>query len=177
MEAAAQACLLSGATACHMLTAVGSLSRVTLRLASATATSTRTTASSGSSGSNPLRTWTEPVEVTSLVGTMTAAGDGGKHWHMSIADAAGNSFGGHVMEATVWTTMEIVLGTIGNGVSFSREMDTATGYRELVVRQGQRQEQEQQQGREENEEHEDEDVEEQIAAIRREARRGKRKRR
>jgi predicted DNA-binding protein with PD1-like motif len=117
------------------MTAVGSLSSVTLRLASACATSS---GSSSVTATNPVRTWTAPVEVTSLVGTMAVSADGSvaKHWHMTISDAKGDSFGGHVMAGIVRTTMEIVLGTIGNGVSFAREMDAATGYQELVVRQG-----------------------------------------
>jgi predicted DNA-binding protein with PD1-like motif len=129
--AAAAACHSSACGAAFILTAVGSLSNVTLRLASAHSGGITSPAE------NPMRTWNEPVEVTSLVGTMAISDDFiiAKHWHMSIADEAGDSFGGHVMAATVWTTMEIVLGTIGNGVSFSREMDSATGYRELVVRQ------------------------------------------
>jgi predicted DNA-binding protein with PD1-like motif len=134
-EAAAAACRQSSSTAAFIMTAVGSLSSVTLRMASACADSGGS--SSGVTPTNPVRTWTAPVEVTSFVGTMAVSSGGSvaKHWHMTISDAKGDSFGGHVMAGTVRTTMEIVLGTIGNGVSFAREMDAATGYQELVVRQ------------------------------------------
>jgi hypothetical protein len=37
------------------------------------------------------------------------------------------------MEATVFTTLELVLGTMP-GLAFSREVDSQTGYRELVIR-------------------------------------------
>jgi predicted DNA-binding protein with PD1-like motif len=148
--AAAAACHSTASGAAFILTAVGSLSSVTLRLASAHSGGITAAKSS------PERTWNEPVEVTSMVGTMAVSDEFiiGKHWHMSISDEEGFSFGGHVMAATVWTTMEIVLGTIGNGVSFSREMDSATGYRELVVRQPPQQQQQPQAGEDREEEKE-----------------------
>ena len=56
----------------------------------------------------------------------------GKHLHMSLSDKNGTVVGGHVVSGKVFTTMEIVLGTI-QGVCFKREMDKTTGYRELIV--------------------------------------------
>ena len=78
---------------------------------------------------NHIRTWDEPMEVVSLVGTLTFTH---KHLHMSVSDRYGTVFGGHVMAGTIFTTLELVLGTIG-GVAFQREMDPQTGYGELVV--------------------------------------------
>jgi predicted DNA-binding protein with PD1-like motif len=108
-----------------VLSAVGSLSAVTLRLASASRSDT--------SESNETRQWSERFEVVSLVGTFTPTGE--KHLHMSVANAQGNTFGGHLMAGTVFTTLELILGTISD-VKFTRELDDKTGYSELVVRAG-----------------------------------------
>jgi uncharacterized protein len=51
---------------------------------------------------------------------------------MSVSDEHGNVFGGHVVSGTIYTTLELVLGVIPQ-VDFLREMDTSTGYRELIV--------------------------------------------
>ena len=120
-DAARKAMSSANAASAFVLTAVGSLSDVTLRLASA----------SRMSESNETRRWSERFEVVSLVGTFSLAG--GKHLHMSVADAAGTSFGGHLVAGTIFTTLELVLGTISN-VAFTREIDADTGYSELVVR-------------------------------------------
>ena len=76
-----------------------------------------------------LRTWNERMEIISLVGTLTATT---KHLHLSVSDKNGNVVAGHLVSGRIYTTLELVLGTIG-GVSFSREMDDRTGYRELKV--------------------------------------------
>ena len=107
-----------------VLSAVGSLSDVTLRLASASC-------AEGNSKSNETRRWCERLEVVSLVGTFTPTG--AKHLHMSVANAQGDTFGGHLVAGTVFTTLELILGTIAD-VNFSRVLDDRTGYSELVVR-------------------------------------------
>jgi predicted DNA-binding protein with PD1-like motif len=107
-----------------VLSAVGSLSDVTLRLASASR-------ADDNSESNETRRWSERLEVVSLVGTFTPTG--AKHLHMSVANAQGNTFGGHLVAGTVFTTLELIVGTIAD-VSFTRELDDRTGYSELVVR-------------------------------------------
>lgn len=103
---------------------MGSLDRVSLRMANACRTD-----GDNISSSNEIRDWNERMEVVSLVGTLSSSG---KHLHMSLSDKNGVVVGGHVVSGKVFTTMEIVLGTI-QGVTFKREMDNATGYRELVV--------------------------------------------
>jgi hypothetical protein len=105
-----------------VLTAIGSLDYLKLRLANA----------SRDDQTDPFRTWEERLEVVSLVGTFCGA-DGAKHLHMSVADAQGRVFGGHLVEGTVYTTLELVLGTV-QGVEFTRELDEKTGYGELVVK-------------------------------------------
>ena len=74
-------------------------------------------------------------EIVSLVGTLS----GGGHVHSSLADGKGGVFGGHVLgEMIVLTTAEIIIGECLQ-LCLSREMDSKTGFKELVVsaKQGQ----------------------------------------
>ena len=74
-----------------MMTAMGSLKDVTLRLANASKKE-----SSEKSSGNDIRRWSDQkFEIISLVGTFSR--DGSCHLHLSVSDAAGNSFGGHLM--------------------------------------------------------------------------------
>jgi len=121
-------------------TAVGSLSQTTLRMASASTrqsqqlvSSTKTTKTT--LDSHDMKTWNECVEVVSLVGTFASDDDdddGKFHLHLSISNAQGQVFGGHLVSATVYTTLEVVLGTLQH-VHFFRRPDPHTGYNELVV--------------------------------------------
>ena len=105
--------------ASFVLTCVGSLSAVTLRLAN-----------SARDGKNEVVSLDERFEIVSLTGTLSA---NGAHLHVSIADFEGNVVGGHLMDGcVVFTTAEIVLGESATHV-FAREMDTRTGFDELVV--------------------------------------------
>ncbi len=68
-------------------------------------------------------------EIVSLVGTLS---DGG-HLHASLADDKGCVVGGHVLgEMVVFTTAEVVIGECSQ-LMFNREMDTRTGFHELVI--------------------------------------------
>ena len=153
------------AQSAFIMTAVGSLTDVTLRMAAtdnntddtcsndnskdaATATTTadcssndnnnkrrgnpESTASLREATSLGIRTFHKHFEIVSLVGTF-AVNDGGKHLHMSVSDSEGTVIGGHVISGRVFTTLELVLGTI-QGVTFVREIDEQTGYLELTVR-------------------------------------------
>mmetsp|Transcript_28617 Transcript_28617/g.61356 ORF Transcript_28617/g.61356 Transcript_28617/m.61356 type:complete len:153 (+) Transcript_28617:64-522(+) len=122
-KAAISAMEKSGTSSSFILTAVGSLESVALRMASA----------SNADGVfvNEVKEWKERLEIVSLVGTFSREG---KHLHMSVSDGEGNVFGGHLMSGTIFTTLELVLGVILN-VQFSREQDPTTGYKELVVNQ------------------------------------------
>lgn len=72
-----------------------------------------------------------PLEILNISGTLSSSG---AHLHMSVADAAGRVYGGHVGYGnTVRTTAEILLAWLPDW-SFSREPDPATGFNELVVR-------------------------------------------
>jgi predicted DNA-binding protein with PD1-like motif len=71
LEAVATVQASNGSASACVVTAVGSLSQVTLRMANASRTD---------GGSNEIRTWEERLEIVSLVGTF--ASDGTKHLHM-----------------------------------------------------------------------------------------------
>ena len=114
-------CITSGS----VVTAVGSIESVKIRLASA------------SSGSDPE--YIERIgkyEIVSLVGTMeynekedTAYG----HFHISIADVNGGVIGGHLMDGCkVFTTVEVVIMQVPN-VQNKRVLDAKSGYKELKV--------------------------------------------
>ena len=98
-----------------MLSCVGSLSEITLRLA----------------GAEELLTLREELEVISLSGTL--CDDGEHHLHCSVSRRDGSVVGGHCKGAApVRTTAEVVLGVLP-GVRFERAHDEATGYKELRV--------------------------------------------
>ena len=104
-----------GLKAAVITSAVGSLKIAQLRLAN---------------GKNAT-TFTGPFEIVSATGTISADG---VHIHISIADQKDQVLGGHLMEGCeIHTTAEIVL-LENDDVIFTREVDPATGYPELVVR-------------------------------------------
>jgi predicted DNA-binding protein with PD1-like motif len=113
----------SSSAAAFVLTAVGSLEYVKLRMASACK-------SNSNEKDNDIKEWKQKLEIISLVGTLSVDG---KHLHMSVSDELGNVFGGHLVAGTIFTTLELVIGVIQNDIKFSRELDYATGYNELVV--------------------------------------------
>jgi len=71
------------------------------------------------------------LEILTLAGTIA---ENGAHLHMSVADASGGVFGGHVTYGCrVRTTAEVLLVLLPEW-SFTRELDPATGCAELIVR-------------------------------------------
>jgi hypothetical protein len=99
-----------------VLTCVGSLSQVRVRLA----------------GGAEHATWLGAFEIVALTGTLSP--DGG-HLHLAVADHQGRTVGGHLAEGcTVRTTAEVVVAA-DDRLVFAREHDSATGYDELVVRE------------------------------------------
>lgn len=126
-QAAAIILARSNCESAFIVTAVGSLERATIRLANASRTD------GDGTGGNDIKTYNQRFEVVSLVGTFAADGSG-CHVHISLSDAEGNTIGGHLIDGTVFTTCEIVMGTADN-VKFTRTMDGSTGYNELEVSQ------------------------------------------
>ena len=113
--------LLEGVPNATVVSAVGSLSSCILRLAD---------------GVNTHNVQVN-CELVSFVGTFSSvdASDAPRmssHLHASLADEHGRVIGGHFVEGTVHTTLEIVV-LICPDLLFSREFDQRTGYGELVV--------------------------------------------
>ena len=107
--------LANGLQAAALLTCVGSLTDVTLRLAN-------------QPGPTHYR---GHFEILSLVGTFSASGS---HLHLAVADSTGRTLGGHLLDGCrVYTTAEIVLGELTE-LEFGREIDPTFGYQELSVR-------------------------------------------
>lgn len=105
-----------GIRAACVVSAVGSLDKAFIRLADEPK-------ASGFDG---------PFEIVSLSGTLSPDGP---HLHISVADSNGIVIGGHLGAGSiVRTTAELVIGVL-DGVSFSREQDARTGYKELVIRE------------------------------------------
>jgi predicted DNA-binding protein with PD1-like motif len=103
-----------GLRAAAIVTCVGSLTAATLRFA----------------GRPEATALPGPFEIVALVGTL---GGGAAHLHATLADADGRTVGGHLTDGCpVRTTAEVVLVELP-GLAFGRELDAATGYRELVV--------------------------------------------
>lgn len=72
----------------------------------------------------------EKFEIVSLVGTLSPDG---AHLHISLSDSLGNTIGGHLLEGNlIYTTAEIVIGEAEN-LTFSRETDPITTYKELKI--------------------------------------------
>ncbi|MBS0655635.1 MAG: DNA-binding protein [Verrucomicrobia bacterium] len=103
-----------GIKAGAIVTAVGSLSQASLRYAG-----------------RPTATRIQgDMEILALVGTLCPDGP---HLHLTVGDADGKTLGGHVMDGCiVRTTCELVISEYDN-FTFTRELDPATGYQELVV--------------------------------------------
>lgn len=101
-------------TAACILTCVGSLTQATLRLAN----------------QGTGTTYQGPFEILSLTGVMSIHGG---HYHLAIADAQGQTSGGHLLPGCIiYTTAEIVIGVLPN-LCFDRQPCPQSGYPELVV--------------------------------------------
>lgn len=96
-----------------VLTCVGCLIQVSLRMA----------------GAKQIKDYNDNYEIVSLVGTLEP---GNCHLHISLSDENGSMIGGHLKSGIIGTTVEIVIGEL-EGIKFTREMDSETGYEELVV--------------------------------------------
>ncbi|MBL8994268.1 MAG: DUF296 domain-containing protein [Spirochaetia bacterium] len=71
-----------------------------------------------------------PLEICSLSGTLSPDGP---HLHIVVSDENGKVTGGHLLDGSIVnTTAELVFGELP-GLSFSRKMDPATGFKELLV--------------------------------------------
>jgi predicted DNA-binding protein with PD1-like motif len=97
-----------------IMTCVGSLRHAALRLANKDETTH----------------YEDKFEILSLVGTLSPDGP---HLHITLADGAGKTIGGHVQAGNlIYTTAEIVIGELDD-VIFSRPIDPETTYDELTI--------------------------------------------
>ena len=105
---------LANIRAGFVLSAVGSLTKVALRLANRKDT----------------HTMEGHFEIVSLTGTL---GPDGLHLHIAVSDEKGVTTGGHVIEGcVVFTTVELVIGE-ATSLVFHRETDPRTTFKELSI--------------------------------------------
>ncbi len=100
-----------------ILSAVGSLSQAKLRTSSV-------------NGIEIFKEWKEHFEIVSMTGTVS---ENSVHIHLSIANTNGEVFGGHLVESCIThTTIELAI-LVFDDMTFSRETDEKTGFKELKV--------------------------------------------
>ena len=109
----------SGFTSASVVSAVGSLNKINIRMA----------------GAKPDKQEAINVEdyfeVVSLIGTIAQNGE--SHLHIAVSDKNGKVIGGHLKEGCiVHTTAEIVLIT-DPSLQFTRTKDESTGFKELNI--------------------------------------------
>lgn len=100
-----------------IITCVGGLQYVVCRMAGATPQR------------QAIREFNGEFEIVSLVGTVSA---GGCHVHISFSGRDGKVQGGHLKEAIVHTTAELVIG-VEEHLTFERKLDKETGFKELFI--------------------------------------------
>ena len=99
-----------------MLSGVGSLMHVTLRLANR----------------DFYSEYDGHFEIVSITGTISIHGS---HLHISVSDEDGKTMGGHLVSGCrIYTTAEIVI-AVFDDVVYKREFAEDSGYEELVVHQ------------------------------------------
>ena len=66
----------------------------------------------------------QPLELISISGNMFTTVDNQKDWHLhiSLGDKGHRMFGGHLINAKVWNTLELFLETIPNAI-FRKESE------------------------------------------------------
>jgi predicted DNA-binding protein with PD1-like motif len=98
-----------------ILTCVGSLTDVTLRMAN----------------QEGPTVWKGHFEIVSMVGTLSV---NGSHIHLSVSDSTGRTLGGHLLAGCkIYTTAELLVGVMPS-LDYVRETDPTFGYKELVIR-------------------------------------------
>ncbi len=98
-----------------VLSAVGSLTHATLRLANR----------------EYFSEYDGHFEIVSMTGTVSVHGS---HLHISISDGDGKTIGGHLVSGCkIYTTAEMVLAIFEN-VVYKREYAEDSGYEELTVK-------------------------------------------
>ena len=103
-----------------VVTCVGSLTHLRMRLAGATPTNQN------------IKDFEGPFEIVSLVGTIAGPK---AHLHISVSNSDGKTIGGHLLEGSlIDTTAEVVLANLNaDKIHLTRENDPETGFTELAV--------------------------------------------
>lgn len=100
--------------ACFIMTCVGSLKKINIRLASG----------------QTFLTLEKNFEIISLVGNVSIERE---HLHISLSDETGKAIGGHLLDGNlVYTTAEIVLGVLPS-LKFTKAICEKSGWEELVI--------------------------------------------
>ncbi|GIL16708.1 MAG: hypothetical protein BroJett040_04590 [Oligoflexia bacterium] len=97
-----------------ILTAVGSLSQLHIRLA----------------GARDYLKLQGVFEIQSLTGTL---GQEGLHLHLTVSDREGNLIGGHLMDENIVHTTSECLIIKFEDLIFQRRFDPQSGFKELIV--------------------------------------------
>ncbi len=114
LQGIVSACKDNGISSAAIISAVGSLSQITLRTADGIT----------------VERYIDFMEITSLSGTLSKDG---VHFHISCFNKEMKAIGGHVKEGCIiHTTAEIVIIDLDNEWNLTREQDNTTGYDELV---------------------------------------------
>ena len=108
----------AGKRSMFILTCVGSIDGGFIRLASAIA-----------DDKNKLQQLTGRYEILGLSGTVCS---NGLHLHITLGDELGGVCGGHLVNATIFTTAEIVFGELSFQM-MNRKFDPRTGFLELYL--------------------------------------------
>jgi predicted DNA-binding protein with PD1-like motif len=101
-------------SAAFVVSGIGSLSRLKLRMAN----------------SQAIIEKNEAFEILSLQGTLS---DQGVHLHISVSDSKGHLLGGHVVPGCIINTTAEILVVSCEDYDFKREVDATTGYMELKI--------------------------------------------
>lgn len=97
-----------------LLSAVGSLTTATLRLADGVT----------------VKTFPGPFEIVSITGTLSPDGC---HIHLSLSDTSGTVIGGHLQGGCLVNTTVELVALAFDEISFTRKFDPETGYEELGI--------------------------------------------
>lgn len=101
-----------------ILTCVGSLSFIEIRMAGA------------EPSRQNIQSYSGDYEIISLTGTLSPDG---VHLHISISDSTGQVLGGHLKgKATVKTTAEVIV-AVETDKEYKRKLDKSTGFDEFEV--------------------------------------------
>lgn len=74
----------------------------------------------------------KPLEICQVDGTLSVDGC---HLHITVSDETLKTYGGHLKDGCIVnTTAEVVLLELDH-YKFTRQMDSATGYKELVIQE------------------------------------------